>query len=203
MSNGSIVEVGLSRQIFENLQYLYIKCLVGVVFSVVLQCIQVVVEDCGIEMFDDLVDIFFMVCVEGLMKDYKICQGNFCSEVFWVVDDVMFEILWGKIFVFVGELGLGKFMVVKMVLKFEEFISGIIEIDGKDVFVLLNVQVFGFWCCMQFVFQDFYGLFDLLCNIGSMILELLQIYGVGDWVLQCEWIEELLDQVVLLCVLVI
>ncbi|REJ07652.1 ABC transporter ATP-binding protein [Microbacterium bovistercoris] len=195
MNNGNIVEAGPSRKILEDPQHPYTQRLVAAAPSIASQRIQAVVEDRGIETFDDLADIPPTVRVSGLVKDYKIRQGGFRSIPFRAVDDVSFDIPRGKTLALVGESGSGKSTVAKMVLKLEEPTAGAIEIDGEDISKLSNAQAFRLRRRMQPVFQDPYGSLDPLRNIGNTITEPLSIHGVGDSAARRARANELLDQV--------
>lgn len=75
-----------------------------------------------------------IVEIEYFIKVYLVCG---CGEDFVVVDDVFLVILWGEIVVIVGELGLGKIMMVWMLLKVIELMSGLICYEGKDIFLFI------------------------------------------------------------------
>lgn len=114
-----------------------------------------------------------------------------------VVDDVSFVICKGEIFGLVGESGLGKFIVVWVVLWVYDFIGGSVwfcKFDGIiEQMVGMDIQLFRQMCCyMQMVFQDLYLLLNLWMIVEQIIGELMVNQGeINCFVIQ-DCVVELL-----------
>lgn len=54
---------------------------------------------------------------------------------FIVVDVIIFEVMWGEIFGFFGVNGVGKMIVIKMLIGLSKFIVGEVIIVGFDVYI--------------------------------------------------------------------
>lgn len=97
-----------------------------------------------------MIEMLFEVC--NLSKMFCYWIGWFCCQIVEVVKFLSFMLCEGQILVIIGENGLGKFMLVKMLVGMIEFISGELLIDDYLLY-------FGdyFFCsqCICMIFQDF------------------------------------------------
>jgi len=73
----------------------------------------------------------FVVWLCGLCKEFV----GYLLVV--VVDDVDFDIVDGEFFLMFGLFGLGKIMVLCIIVGFEEFMVGMVELVGVDMMCVL------------------------------------------------------------------
>ena len=209
MYKGQVVEAGPSRQILQNPIHPYTKRLVSAAPSLASRRIGAHPDmpPAPTESFDvtslgegaeETTKVGErLIEVQDLRKVYKLRKGNFGSEDFVAVEGANFTINRGETLALVGESGSGKSTIAKMVLQLEDPTSGTIKIAGNDISKYSSKQLFDLRRKLQPVFQDPYGSLDPLYNIGNVIMEPLNVHGVGDRESRRERVYELLDQVAL------
>lgn len=209
MYEGCIVEDVLSWDILYCLQDEYMWMLLSYYVDLWVEKIEILgFIDFGIWCWEgcsrmDVIEMLLMVLqwdvccvdvvivVEGVLKCYLVlCCGQ---ELVVVVDDVLFCLELGEVFVFVGVLGLGKLIIVKMFIGVEKFILGIICFGDIDVVM--------FKCCglcdlckdVQMVFQDLYVVLNLLYIVEYVficfVVNYMWLCGVEVWVCVFELLE--------------
>ena len=122
-----------------------------------------------------------LLTVRHLTKGYPVHKGLFGRpSVFNAVDDVSFDVYPGETLGLVGESGCGKSTLSRCLLRLIEPTSGEIIFDGDSVLELSAGPMRRLRRYMQTIFQDPYGSLDARQNIGSALIEPMEIHGLGD-----------------------
>jgi len=133
-----------------------------------------------------------LIRVEGLVKYFPVRTGLFQRVKNWVqaVDRVSFTIREGETLGLVGESGCGKTTVGRAMLRLVEPTSGKVHFDGRDILQLSERELKDIRREMQIIFQDPYASLDPRVPIGELIMEGLNIHGIGT---RQERFEVMLD----------
>jgi len=133
-----------------------------------------------------------LIQVDGLVKHFPVRAGLFQHVKNWVqaVDRVSFTIREGETLGLVGESGCGKTTVGRTMLRLVEPTAGNVLFDGTDVFQLSERELKDIRREMQIIFQDPYASLDPRVPIGDLIMEGLNIHGIGT---RQERFEVMLD----------
>ena len=123
-----------------------------------------------------------LIRLEGLTKHFPVRKGVFKQVSGWIqaVDDVNLNIQAGETLGLVGESGCGKTTVGRTILRLTEPTSGKIFYKSRDITSLNFKQMNDLRCEMQIIFQDPYASLDPKKNIGTSIMEGLNIHNIGD-----------------------
>lgn len=107
-----------------------------------------------------------------------------------VFDCINLIIKWGECFGLVGELGLGKIIVVKIILWVIDLEGGEVVYNcGKgfeNIVGLSGEDLMDYCCWVQLIFQDLFFFFNLCMIVNDILIELFEIYSIGMVV---EWVE--------------
>lgn len=139
-----------------------------------------------------------LLSVRNLVKRFPIKGGLFSREVGAVqaVSDVSFDVARGETLGLVGESGCGKSTLGRCILRLIEPTSGTISFDGQEVTKLSGAELRKLRRRMQIIFQDPYASLNPRMTIEDILLEPLEIHGLGgDREGRRKRIFQLLDQV--------
>ncbi|WP_426624636.1 dipeptide ABC transporter ATP-binding protein [Leifsonia sp. McL0607] len=192
MHRGRVVEVGSSREVFEDPRHPYTRSLVRAASSPAGRSALAVERRPP-----TAVSPTPAISVEALTKEFTIRRGPFARDTVVAVDAVTFEVAKGTTSALVGESGAGKSTVAKMILRLLEPTSGRVVVDGRETGELAGRELLELRRRMQPVFQDPYGSLDPLRSVGESIAEPLVVHRVGDRSSRRARVAELLDQVAL------
>ena len=133
-----------------------------------------------------------LIQVDRLVKHFPLRAGLLQRVKNWVqaVDRVSFTIREGETLGLVGESGCGKTTVGRTMLRLVEPTSGKVLFDGRDIFQLSERELKDIRREMQIIFQDPYASLDPRVPIGELIMEGLNIHGIGT---RQERFEVMLD----------
>jgi peptide/nickel transport system ATP-binding protein len=120
--------------------------------------------------------------VKNLEVHFPIKSGFFgrTSGVVKAVDDITFNVKPGETLGLVGESGCGKTTTGRAVLRLVEPTSGSVMFDGKDVRALGANELKKMRRDFQIIFQDPYSSLNPRLSVGSAIMEVLTVHGIGD-----------------------
>lgn len=139
--------------------------------------------------------------VTNLEVHFPIKSGLFGKVSGYVkaVDGISFNVKPGETLGLVGESGCGKTTTGRAVLRLVEPTGGTVIFDGKDVRALDANDLKATRRDFQIIFQDPYSSLNPRLSVGSAIMEVLQVHGIGaNDVERRERVMYLLDKVGLL-----
>ena len=139
-----------------------------------------------------------VVEVKHLTKHFPIKKGLFIRKqtgAVRAVDDVEFEIRDGETLGLVGESGCGKTTVGRVILGLESPTSGSIMFRGDDLTKQSPAKLRALRRDMQIVFQDPYGSLNPRMTVESIVMEPMEIHGVGSPSERKARVAELLEKV--------
>lgn len=118
-----------------------------------------------------------LLSVENLNVVYG--HGN---DAVHAVRDVSFQIAQGEIFGLVGESGCGKSSLGKTIIRLIDPASGKMLFKGNDVSLLKGAKLKAYRQEVQMVFQDPYGSLNPRMQVGSAIVDVLNVHRIGQGV---------------------
>ncbi|MDR0933896.1 MAG: ABC transporter ATP-binding protein [Burkholderiaceae bacterium] len=132
--------------------------------------------------------------VRHLRKSFFSREGFFGKKEFQAVKDVSFTLPRGRTLGVVGESGSGKTTVGLTLLRLHEPTGGQAFFDGRDLFAMPEKEFLAYKRRIQIVFQNPYASLDPRFTIGRILMEPMQIHGIGEddkarVALAFQWLE--------------
>jgi len=118
--------------------------------------------------------------VRRLGKSFYSRVGLFGRREFKAVNDVSFKLARGKTLGIVGESGSGKTTVALTLLRLRGESSGEALFDGKDLLSIPQKELMPYKRRIQIVFQNPYASLNPRFTIGQLLMEPLQVHGIGE-----------------------
>ncbi|MDC4873806.1 ABC transporter ATP-binding protein [Acinetobacter baumannii] len=117
--------------------------------------------------------------VKDLKKSFYSRKGLFGKEEFQAVKGVSFKLAKGKTLGLVGESGSGKTTVGLLLMRLHQASGGQALIEGKDILSLTEKEFAKYQRKIQIIFQNPYASLNPRFTIGQVLLEPMQIHGIG------------------------
>ncbi|MDC4306155.1 ABC transporter ATP-binding protein [Acinetobacter baumannii] len=117
--------------------------------------------------------------VKDLKKSFYSRKGLFGKEEFQAVKGVSFKLTKGKTLGLVGESGSGKTTVGLLLMRLHQASGGQALIEGKDILSLTEKEFAKYQRKIQIIFQNPYASLNPRFTIGQILLEPMQIHGIG------------------------
>ncbi|MCM1128385.1 MAG: ABC transporter ATP-binding protein [Oxalobacter formigenes] len=117
--------------------------------------------------------------VRHLQKCFFSKRGLFGRSEFCAVKDVSFVLPRGKTLGVVGESGSGKTTMGLTLLRLHEPTGGEAFFDGKDLFAMTPKAFMAYKRRLQVVFQNPFASLNPRFTVGQILMEPMQIHGVG------------------------
>ncbi|EMX3969649.1 ABC transporter ATP-binding protein [Acinetobacter nosocomialis] len=117
--------------------------------------------------------------VKDLKKSFYSRKGLFGKEEFQAVKGISFKLAKGKTLGLVGESGSGKTTVGLLLMRLHEASGGQALIEGKDILSLTEKEFAKYQRKIQIIFQNPYASLNPRFTIGQILLEPMQIHGIG------------------------
>jgi peptide/nickel transport system ATP-binding protein len=117
--------------------------------------------------------------VRNLRKDFYLKEGLFKKRTIPAVKGATFKLARGKTLGLVGESGSGKTTVGLTLMRLHDATSGEVLFDGVDILKLSEKQFMSYKRRIQIVFQNPYASLNPRMTIGQILLEPMQIHGIG------------------------
>jgi len=118
--------------------------------------------------------------VRHLGKSFYSREGLFGKREFKAVKDVSFRLARGKTLGIVGESGSGKTTVALTLLRLRGESSGEALFEGKDLLSIPQKELMPYKRRIQIVFQNPYASLNPRFTIGQLLMEPLQVHGIGS-----------------------
>lgn len=139
-----------------------------------------------------------LIEVDNLTKYFPITHGLIFQRKIGdvqAVDGVSFTIKEGETLGLVGESGSGKTTVGRTILQLYRPTSGSVYFRGKDLTALEGKDLRSARRDMQMVFQDPYASLNPRLSVGNIVVEPLEIHGIGDKKSRETRVEQVLELV--------
>jgi ABC-type oligopeptide transport system ATPase subunit len=136
--------------------------------------------------------------VQGLEKSFHVrgrLRGRQPAEIVRAVDGVSFELREGETLGLVGESGSGKSTTGYCVLQLLKPTSGSIRFRGRELTGLSTGAMREIRREMQVVFQDPYSSLDPRLTVEQIVVDPLEVHGIGDRASRRARVSELLELV--------
>jgi peptide/nickel transport system ATP-binding protein len=190
MRNGEIREQGPAKAVFESPQDTYTKALLlcrpqldrrptrlPVIDDFIHGTGPKHIEDRarGVKPNDQIV-----LDVRNLGKSFFSREGLFGKREFKAVKDVSFQLPKGKTLGLVGESGSGKTTVGLTLMRLHEATTGEAIFEGRDLLSMSAQDFMQYKRRIQIIFQNPYASLNPRFTVGQIIVEPMQIHGIGN-----------------------
>ncbi|MBH2002358.1 MAG: ABC transporter ATP-binding protein [Moraxellaceae bacterium] len=118
--------------------------------------------------------------VKDLKKSFYSRKGLWGREEFQAVKGVSFQLAKGKTLGLVGESGSGKTTIGLLLMRLHEATGGQALIGGKDILAMTEKEFSQYQRKIQIIFQNPYASLNPRFTIGQILLEPMQIHGIGQ-----------------------
>jgi oligopeptide/dipeptide ABC transporter ATP-binding protein len=135
--------------------------------------------------------------VKGLEKHFPIKSGFFKKTTGYVkaVDGIDLQVYPGETLGIVGESGCGKSTTGRTILRLLEPTAGEVWFDGKDLAKLSKEEMRRVRKDLQMIFQDPYASLNPRMTIKQILLESLEVHGIGTPKERLRTVEEIIEVV--------
>lgn len=117
--------------------------------------------------------------VRNLAKHFSSREGLFGKRITHAVQDVSFKLARGKTLGVVGESGSGKTTVGMTLLRLHKATAGEAWFEGKDIIAMPDKEFMPYKRRIQIIFQNPYASLNPRFTVGQILLEPMQIHGIG------------------------
>jgi len=206
MRNGEIREQGAARTVFEAPKDTYTKALLRCRPQLERRPMRLpVIDDYihgtrpahteerkrGVRPSDPIV-----LDVKNLGKSFYSREGLFGKREFKAVKDVSFKLPKGKTLGLVGESGSGKTTVGLTLMRLHEATTGEAFFEGRDLLSMPPKEFMTYKRRIQIIFQNPYASLNPRFTVGQILVEPMQIHGIGESTqARTDMAFELLDKV--------
>jgi peptide/nickel transport system ATP-binding protein len=118
--------------------------------------------------------------VRNLGKTFYTREGLFRKRPIPAVKGVSFKLAKGKTLGVVGESGSGKTTVGLTVMRLHAASSGEVLFDGKDLLALSSKEFIHYRRRIQIIFQNPYASLNPRFTVGNILVEPMEIHGIGS-----------------------
>ena len=134
--------------------------------------------------------------VRNLGKSFYSREGLFGKREFKAVKDVSFRLPKGKTLGLVGESGSGKTTVGLTLMRLHEATTGEALFEGRDLLSMSPKEFMQYKRRIQIIFQNPYASLNPRFTVGQILVEPMQIHGIGASAqARTDMAFELLDKV--------
>jgi peptide/nickel transport system ATP-binding protein len=190
MRNGEIREQGPAKAVFEAPQDTYTKALLMCRPQLDRRPLRLpVIDDFihgagprniedrkrGVKPNDQIV-----LDVRNLGKSFYSREGIFGKREFMAVKVVSFQLPKGKTLGLVGESGSGKTTVGLTLMRLHEATTGEAIFEGRDLLSMTPSEFMQYKRRIQIIFQNPYASLNPRFTVGQIIVEPMQIHGIGN-----------------------
>ncbi|MEO5861016.1 MAG: dipeptide ABC transporter ATP-binding protein [Burkholderiales bacterium] len=116
---------------------------------------------------------------KGVSKDFMVRDGLFSRKPFRAVNDVSFRLPKGRTVGLVGESGSGKSTLGLTLMRLHAATAGEVWFDGKNLLALSGDEFQSYRRRIQIIFQNPYASLNPRFSVGNILIEPMQIHGIG------------------------
>lgn len=118
--------------------------------------------------------------VRDLKKSFYSRKGLFGKDEYQAVKGVSFQLAKGKTLGLVGESGSGKTTIGLLLMRLQPATGGTARIYGQDILAMSDKQFAQFQRKIQIIFQNPYASLNPRFTVGQILLEPMQVHGIGS-----------------------
>ncbi len=120
-----------------------------------------------------------LIEVTGLAKEYHLKTGLFKRKTVSAVKQADFVLHKGRTLGVVGESGSGKTTIGMMLTRLTEPTRGAIKLDGVDFLTKTDAEMLLMRRRIQIIFQNPYASLNPRFTVGQILMEPMEIHGIG------------------------
>ena len=117
--------------------------------------------------------------VRDLKKSFYSRKGLFGKEEFQAVKGVSFQLAKGKTLGLVGESGSGKTTIVLLLMRLQAATGGKALFEGQDILAMSEKEFAQYQRKIQIIFQNPYASLNPRFTVGQILMEPMQVHGIG------------------------
>ncbi len=117
--------------------------------------------------------------VHDLKKSFYSRKGLFGKEEFQAVKGVSFQLAKGKTLGLVGESGSGKTTIGLLLMRLQEATGGKALFQGRDLLSMTEKEFAQYQRKIQIIFQNPYASLNPRFTVGQILMEPMQVHGIG------------------------
>ena len=117
--------------------------------------------------------------VRDLKKSFYSRKGLFGKEEFQAVKGVSFQLAKGKTLGLVGESGSGKTTIGLLLMRLQEATGGKALFEGQDILAMSEKEFAQYQRKIQIIFQNPYASLNPRFTVGQILMEPMQVHGIG------------------------
>ncbi|WP_353169205.1 ABC transporter ATP-binding protein [Acinetobacter sp.] len=117
--------------------------------------------------------------VKDLKKSFFSRKGFFGKEEYQAVKGASFQLAKGKTLGLVGESGSGKTTIGLLLMRLQQATGGQALFQGKDILAMSEKEFTQYQRKIQIIFQNPYASLNPRFTVGQILMEPMQIHGIG------------------------
>ncbi|TCB38267.1 ABC transporter ATP-binding protein [Acinetobacter sp. ANC 4910] len=117
--------------------------------------------------------------VRDLKKSFYSRKGLFGKDEFQAVKGVSFQLAKGKTLGLVGESGSGKTTIGLLLMRLQDATGGKALFEGQDILAMSEKEFVRYQRKIQIIFQNPYASLNPRFTVGQILLEPMQVHGIG------------------------
>ena len=117
--------------------------------------------------------------VRDLKKSFYSRKGLFGKEEFQAVKGVSFQLAKGKTLGLVGESGSGKTTIGLLLMRLQAATGGKALFEGQDILAMSEKEFARYQRKIQIIFQNPYASLNPRFTVGQILMEPMQVHGIG------------------------
>ncbi|MEQ1110287.1 ABC transporter ATP-binding protein [Acinetobacter johnsonii] len=117
--------------------------------------------------------------VRDLKKSFYSRKGLFGKEEFQAVKGVSFQLAKGKTLGLVGESGSGKTTIGLLLMRLQAATGGKALFEGQDILAMSEKEFAQYQRKIQIIFQNPYASLNPRFTVGQILMEPMQVHGIG------------------------
>ena len=117
--------------------------------------------------------------VRDLKKSFYSRKGLFGKQEFQAVKGVSFQLAKGKTLGLVGESGSGKTTIGLLLMRLQEATGGKALFEGQDILAMSEKEFARYQRKIQIIFQNPYASLNPRFTVGQILMEPMQVHGIG------------------------